>query len=79
MVPLLPVDSQMIAAAGYDTQTRTLYVLFNNGKVYEYYHVPKSEYESLMSAESKGNHMRSQIIDVYPYAVFHGWRHEVES
>lgn len=72
MIDLIGVDSSMISAAGYDPETSTLVVLFNNGKAYEYHGVPAEEYQGLMAAESKGSYMRDHIIDIYPYAIFKG-------
>ncbi|HEX9028785.1 MAG TPA: KTSC domain-containing protein [Anaerolineales bacterium] len=74
MITLEPVESSMLASIGYDPKSQLLVVLFNSGKVYEYYNVPPEVYQGLMSAESKGGYMNSQIIDVYPYAPFRGWR-----
>jgi hypothetical protein len=74
MVDLIGVESSMIAAAGYDPERRTLYVVFNSGKVYEYMDVPPEIYDGLMSAESKGSFMNQQIIDSYPYRQFRGWK-----
>jgi hypothetical protein len=73
MIDLTAVESSMIAAAGYDSGTRTLVVLFNNGKAYQYQDVPPEVYQGLMSAESKGKYMRSEIIGTYPDSVFKGW------
>ena len=72
MIDLIGVDSSMISAAGYDPETSTLVVLFNNGKAYEYHGVPAAEYQGLMAAESKGSYMRDHIIDFYPYAHYKG-------
>ena len=72
MVDLKSVESSMIAAAGYELETRTLVVLFNSGKAYEYHGLPQEEYEGLMAAESKGRYMRANIIDYYPHNVFRG-------
>ena len=62
-----------LAAAGYDPGTRTLVVLFTNGKAYQYQDVPPEVYQGLMSAESKGKYMRSEIIGTYTDSVFKGW------
>ena len=70
---LISVESSMIAAAGYDPESHTLVVLFNNGKAYDYYDVPSEEYQGLMEAESKGQYMRSHIMGNYSYAPFKGW------
>jgi hypothetical protein len=63
---MIPVDSSMIAAVGYDAKTKTLEVLFNSGKTYGYKGVPQEEFDGLMNAESKGSYMRTFIIDMYP-------------
>ncbi len=76
MVTLVPVDSSMVAAVGYDKENRILLVLFNTGKAYEYYELPPEVYEGLMAAESKGGYMRTHILDSYPYAPFRGWKRE---
>lgn len=65
---LIPVDSSMISAVGYDPATQTLEVLFNSGKTYVYSGVPQEIYDELMAADSKGSTMRAAIIDVYPYS-----------
>jgi hypothetical protein len=74
MVDLKAVDSSMIAAAGYDAETGTLVVLFNTGQAYEYYGVPQETYDGLLAAESKGRYMNANIIDVYSYSQFKGWK-----
>jgi len=65
MAKLVPVESSMIQAVGYDAKTRTLEVLFNSGRIYGYEGVPPKVYEELMAADSKGSYMRSEIIDMY--------------
>jgi len=66
MAELIPVESSMIQAVGYDAKTRTLEVLFNSGRLYGYEGVPPEVYEELMASDSKGGYMRSEIIDMYP-------------
>ena len=66
MSKLLPVESTMIQAVGYDPKTRTLEVVFNSGRTYCYEGVPPKVYKELMAAESKGRYMQSEIIDMYP-------------
>ena len=51
---MIPVDSSNIAAIGYNTENETLKIQFNNGRVYEYYDVPESEFNNLLNASSKG-------------------------
>jgi hypothetical protein len=70
MAKMIPVESSMIQAVGYDSKTRILEVVFNSGRVYCYEDVPSKVYKELMAADSKGRYMRSEIIDVYPaYSV----------
>ncbi len=61
------VDSSMIHAVGYDPKEQCLEVVFNNGKVYQYFEIPQEIYDGLMEASSKGSYMRSFVIDCYPY------------
>lgn len=78
MISLFPVQSSMIAAAGYDSRSHILVVLYNTGKAYEYHHVPPDIFWGLMSAESKGRFMNREVLGRYPYRVFHGWDHQEE-
>lgn len=66
MAKLIPVVSSMIQAVGYDPKTRLLEVVFNSGRTYCYEGVPATVYKELMTADSKGRYIRSEIIDVYP-------------
>ncbi len=62
---LTTVDSSMIHAVGYDDETGEMEVVFNNGGIYRYVDVDKSDYEGLLAAESKGRYMRANIIGIY--------------
>ena len=62
---LITVDSSMIHAVGYDDETGEMEVVFNNGGIYRYVDVDKSDYEGLLKAESKGRYMRAKIIGIY--------------
>lgn len=64
---LEPVESSMIQAAGYDEKSSTLEVVFNSGKTYRYFEVPKTVYLELMESDSKGSYMLSDVIDCFPY------------
>lgn len=61
----IPVSSSNVQAIGYDEGMQTLEVEFNNGAVYQYFNVPKDEYEGLMNASSKGSYMHSNIKPRY--------------
>ena len=65
MVKLIPVESSMIQAVGYDRKTHVLEVVFTSGQTYCYEGVPSKVYKELMAAASKGQYMRSEIIGVY--------------
>jgi len=66
---LRSVESSMIQAVGYDEDAKTLQVVFNSGKSYQYQEVPKTVYQELLQAASKGSYMRQAIIDCYPYQI----------
>lgn len=44
-----------------------LTIAFHSGSVYEFYHVPPSEYDGLLNASSHGRYFHAQIKDQYPY------------
>jgi len=71
---LTEVDSSMIYAVGYDEENQILEAVFNSGKTYRYFDVPKDVYTGLMAAESKGRYMRAGVIDVYSCARGRGKR-----
>jgi hypothetical protein len=71
---ILPIESSVLAGAGYDPETRILVVLFTTGKAYEYYDVPVEIYESLLAAESKGKYMNDRVIGHYFDSPFRGWK-----
>ena len=51
-----PVDSTAILSAGYDPDTRTLEIQFQDGRVYRYLQVPPVVYRDLMAADSPGRY-----------------------
>lgn len=62
----ISVSSSHVRAIGYDEETQTLEVEFNNGAVYQYSDVPKEEHEGLMNADSKGKYMHANVKPRYP-------------
>lgn len=62
---MIPVDSSNIQAIGYDPDTATLNIAFNDGSEYEYYDVPQYEFDSLLAADSKGKYGHQNIYKVY--------------
>jgi hypothetical protein len=67
-VKLIPVESTMLEAIGYDEEAQVLSVIFHSGGLYNYYDVPREVYEGLLQAESKGQYMHAWVIDQYPYS-----------
>lgn len=61
---MIIVISSVISAVGYDGSTLT--IEFNNGRVYDYHHVPDRVYMGLMNAGSKGSYYNRYIRGRYP-------------
>lgn len=53
-IPMQPVESSNLTAAGYDPATQVLAVQFKSGTLYTYSGVPPETYADFMAAESKG-------------------------
>lgn len=63
-----PVSSSNIRSIGYDPDSSTLEIEFNNGTVYQYGGVPQAEYDALMSAGSHGTYFNANIKNRYSYS-----------
>lgn len=63
-----PVVSSNVASVGYDEDSSTLEVEFNNGAVYQYFDVSKSVYEGLIGADSVGSYLASHVKGNYRYS-----------
>lgn len=63
----IPVDSSNIAEIGYDPDSATLEVLFNNESLYQYFDVPETVYEEFLAADSKGKYFNANIRNSYRY------------
>lgn len=63
---LVPVDSSMLSAVGFDASIGELEAVFTDGAVWRYRNVPERVYRELLAADSKGSYMRDFVIDVYP-------------
>ncbi len=63
----IPITSSSIASAGYSPDGSTLELEYRNGLVYQYFAVPKSVFDSLLAAESKGTFVSKRIRGRYPY------------
>ena len=62
------VNSSNLASVGYDPPSQTLEIEFNHGGVYQYFDVPKEEYDALMNADSLGSYFFHNIRDAYEYS-----------
>jgi KTSC domain len=62
-----PVESSAISSVGYDPGHEVLEVEFSSGAVYDYFEVPRSVYESLMKASSKGRFLSHRVRDRFPF------------
>ena len=61
------VTSSSVASVGYAAETGTLELEYRNGSVYEYFAVPRSVFDSLLAAGSKGTFVSAWIRGRYPY------------
>lgn len=66
-IQLIPVISSNVQSIGYDEQTQTLRVCFNNNAIYDYHNVSQMEFEALKSAPSVGSYLNRHIKNSYPY------------
>lgn len=48
---LIPIDSDNVVMAGYDVTTQVMTVLFDEGRLYEYYEVPLALWERFVAAQ----------------------------
>ena len=51
---LIPVDSSMLLAVGYDAKAKELEAVFSSGAVWRYRNVPRTVYRELLQSDSKG-------------------------
>jgi hypothetical protein len=55
------INSSALTAAAYDDERRALQVEFRDGTVYQYFDVPRKDYQDLCQAESKGLYFNRHI------------------
>jgi hypothetical protein len=60
-----PVSSSNICSIGYDIESNTLEVEFNDGSIYQYFRVPQEEYANLMKADSISKYFNVGIRNKY--------------
>ncbi len=63
-----PVSSSNIDSIGYDENSQTLEISFLSGGIYQYFDVPASVHEELMSADSKGKYFAANIKGPYRFS-----------
>ena len=63
-----PVNSSNVAAGGYDSDSETLQVEFNNGTTYQYFDIPEQTFEGLRDAGSVGGYLAAHIKGSYRYS-----------
>jgi hypothetical protein len=61
------VESSAISSADHCPRAGTLIITFLSGRRYAYFDVPRSEYEALLAAESKGTFVNARIKPRYRY------------
>ena len=62
----MAVDSSNLVSVGYEEESSTLEIEFNNG-IYQYFDVPAFVYEELMSSDSKGAYLYRNIKTTFSY------------
>jgi len=62
------VSSSNVNSIGYDEETSTLGVEFNNGASYQYFDVPEYLFEGLRDADSVGGFLAAHIKGRYRYS-----------
>jgi len=63
-----PVSSSNLSSVGYDADSQTLEIEFDNGSVYQYFDVPQVTFDGLLTASSPGTLFHEQIRGLYRYA-----------
>ncbi|HEY4555568.1 MAG TPA: KTSC domain-containing protein [Lysobacter sp.] len=66
-----PLESEALASVGYDLARHVLEIEFTNGRVYQYFDVPRGEVERLLSAGSQGAYFSERVRDRYRYEQVH--------
>ncbi|MCE9565509.1 MAG: KTSC domain-containing protein [Planctomycetes bacterium] len=62
---LIPVESSMLSAIGYDAEAKELVAVFRSGGTWRYRGVPQETYEGLLVASSKGSYMHAHVLNVF--------------
>lgn len=62
------VSSSNVASVGYDPDSSTLEIEFNNGAVYQYFDVNENVYNELIKASSVGGYLAANIKGKYRFS-----------
>ncbi len=62
------VDSSNVEAVGYDEDSATLQVTFNNSISYQYFDVPEHLFHELRDAGSVGQYLHQHIKGTYRFS-----------
>jgi hypothetical protein len=62
------VSSSMISSIGYDAKSKTLEIEFTSGTIWQYYKVPKTEFDKMNNSNSIGRYFLDYIKECYPEA-----------
>lgn len=65
---MIPVDSSNVAFIGYDSESETLQIEFNNGSIYQYFDVPEHLFEGLRDTDSVGRFLHANIKGTYRFS-----------
>lgn len=64
-----PVESTLLAAAGYDLEAKVLFLRFvSHSALYAYHGVEKDLYDALLKSESKGAFFHENILNRFPHS-----------
>jgi non-canonical purine NTP pyrophosphatase (RdgB/HAM1 family) len=63
----IPVQSSDLVAVGYDDISQTLEIEFKEGRIYQYFEVPRDIHKGLLRAESPGTYFFSHINAYFRY------------
>ena len=68
-IPMVNVNSTLLAGVGYDSGELTLQLEFQDGAIYRYFAVPAAIHEGLLAADSKGVYFNREIRSRFRYAL----------
>lgn len=63
----LAFDSEAVASAGYDSDSRLMEVEFRTGRIYRYSEVPPGVFEWLLRTKSKGSFVTNMVRDKFEF------------